>query len=675
MPTGVFLSEVRSRLDRVYADSGKRDFRFTRLTNRQIAWSLRDLLGIDRDFSGDLIEDPVGKHGESLQSELEFTPGHMELYLGVLQQAVKLAVPDLVDPPTPYVLHGNDWEKQHYLNRNDLAHGQRRKHRRYRGPEWLKDDFKVPLPPNHFFRIYIDDNRQEGAFRVRVYLRNRPPQEGGALQPHEFSVFFDKGFKSPMHTIDSFTLEAKPGVQVFEVFGNVYDYPGVDPGPLMDGEAPYGVTAHFKYRFLTLQNCSPLHSAADQPVTNKDWVINGDGHFVRADDIWMNAWGEEFGKINWLKPSHGGSNHDSRGKPAVFREVMKDTSYAVIERIEFDMPWQWPPASVQPYLEEGTLSDRAIAAGIKRFAHRAWRRPLTRGEDEELDALIQKKLSVNASRMDALRDLLAAVLADTRFLFYTDVESSERRQNFELVSRLAGFLWQSVPDNLLSELASRDESISDGQLSAAVERMIADSRSARFVEGFTADWVGFSKIDQIAINPNYHRNWNPKFKDYMKEESVAFMSTLLYDDLSCLNLLASDFVVANDVMAKFYGLPGPESGHRYSRVPAPEGRGGVLTQAAFLLAYGDGEDAHAVNRGVWVRSRLLGDPPRDPPPEVPALAEVEERSPGASALSTKGRLAAHRVGVCYDCHQDIVPGVWRWSAMAQPVCHVSVSFG
>lgn len=96
-----FLSLVRARLDRLYADSSERDLRFARLTNRQIAWSPRDVLKIDRDFSGDLIEDPVGKHGESLQSTLEMTAGHMEVYLAALQKAVNLAVPDLDNLPTP----------------------------------------------------------------------------------------------------------------------------------------------------------------------------------------------------------------------------------------------------------------------------------------------------------------------------------------------------------------------------------------------------------------------------------------------------------------------------------------------------------------------------------------------------------------------------------------------
>ena len=183
--------------------------------------------------------------------------------------------------------------------------------------------------------------------------------------------------------------------------------------------------------------------------------------------------------------------------------------------------------------------------------------------------------------------------------------------------------------------------------------MLADARAERFVEDFVYSWAGLPKVDQIAVNPNYYRWWNPKYKDYLRREPVAFIKTLLREDLSCLNLLSSDFMVINDVMAKYYGAPLPSSGHRFSRVPAIEGRGGILTQAAFLLGHSDGEDAHAVNRGVWLRGRLLGDPPRDPPPEVPALSDLDERDPDSLGLSTKERLAIHRKGICLDCHADI----------------------
>lgn len=649
-----FVMELAETLDHVTADSAQNDPRFLRLTNRQIVWSLQDVLQIDRDFGAELLEDPQHKHGQSLQSHLEMSAGYLESLLSVLQQAVELAVSDPQQPPPVYVLQGNDWEQQHYLNRNDLAHGARRHHRRYRGPQWLGDDFEVPLPPNHFFRIYIDDNRSQGQFRVRLRVRNEPPTDGGERQQHQMSVFFDKGFKSPMHTVGSFTVEAQPGVQEFEVLGNVFDFPGVDPAPLREDEEPWGVTAHFKYRFLTIQNCSPLTSPSDKPVTNQDWVIHGAAHFIRADDRWTDAWGNQFAVENWLQPSHGGSNHDTRGKPAVYREVMQDTSHVILEQVEFALPWQWPLQSSQPFLENGQLTDASVRAGLLNTAARAWRRPLLASEQQELQQQIDHAL-LQSDRVQAVREVLLSILADARFLYLTRSEQTVPLQNTELVSRLAAFLWQSVPDGDLQQLASQEQPIADSQLLAQVDRMLEDDRADRFVAEFAAVFMNFRRLDQIAVNPNYYGWWNPKFKDYMKAQSVAFFRMLLRDDISCLNCLSSDFVVLNDVMARFHGLPVPDSGHQFSRVPAPAHLGGLLTQPAFLLAHSDGEDSHAVHRGVWLRGRLLGDPPRDPPPNVPALDDLTEQLPEGAAQSTAARLALHGSGLCRDCHQDIDP--------------------
>lgn len=648
-----FLNLLSTRIDRLAADLGSRDFRFLRLTNQQIAWNWRDLLKIDRDYSRDLIQDAPGKHGQSAQSSLALTGSHLEVYLAALQRAVAEAIPNPDNAPVKYQLHGNDWEKMHYLSRNDLAHGPRRKHKPYRGPRWLEDNFQIPLPPNHFFRIYLHDNRTEGQFRVRVRLRNEPPQDGGAVQPHEMTVFMDKGFKSPMHAVDSFTVEAKTGPQVFEVFGNVFDFLGVDPAPVGEDEDPYGIETHFKYRFITIQNCSPLGSPSDTPMNNKDWIVHGDGHYVRADDQWVDAWGEEFGKKNWLKPSHAGAQHHTMGKPSVYKQVMKDTSHVVVERIEFDMPWQWPPASMQPFLENGKLTDNSIGGGVRALAQRAWKHPLSDDERSEIDALLGSELKSASSKTEALRNVLATVLTDARFLYLSDTSASLRNKNLEQVGWLAAFLWRSAPDKRLLALADRKEPLSETQLLSEVDRMLDDRRSRRFVSDFTSEWLNFSKLNQTAVNPNYYGWWNPLFKSYMKQESVEFLDLLLREKLSCMNLISSDFVVLNDMMAKYYGIPKPISGHRFSKLAAPEERGGILTQASFLTAHSTGEDAHAVLRGVWLKGHLLGDPPRDPPPAVPALEDLDV--PDANKLSTKDRLAAHRTGVCYDCHKDIDP--------------------
>lgn len=277
------------------------------------------------------------------------------------------------------------------------------------------------------------------------------------------TVFMDKGFKSPMHAVDSFTVEAKSGTQVFEVFGNVLDFPGVDPAPVREDEDPYGIETHFKYRFITLQNCSPLQSPSDTPVNNQDWVVNGDAHYVRADDQWIDAWGEDFGKENWLKLSHAGSYHPTMDKPSVYKAVMKDTSYIVIERIEFDLPWKWPVAGTEYFVDNGEFTPASITAGVRSVATRAWRHSLSQGACEELDTLIGDDLANTENNAEALRNVLATVLVDARFLFLNgdhatqnqSARESAQTANFQRVSWLAAFLWRSVPDQRLLQLAHR----------------------------------------------------------------------------------------------------------------------------------------------------------------------------------------------------------------------------
>jgi len=190
-----------------------------------------------------------------------------------------------------------------------------------------------------------------------------------------------------------------------------------------------------------------------------------------------------------------------------------------------------------------------------------------------------------------------------------------------------------------------------------VDRLLTDQRSKRFVENFVADWIGFTAFDQTAVDPNFYPQFRTHLKDYMKQESIEFFSEILFKDLSCLNFLESDFVMVNGALAEHYAILGVHT-QRFTRVAAPESRGGgALAQGLFLLAYSTGQDAHAVNRGVWIRSRLLGDPPSEPPPGVPSLPEPSADGKPGGPVSIKQRFEAHlKAGTtCYDCHRDIDP--------------------
>jgi hypothetical protein len=648
-----FLKRMVPLLARHEADARGPEDPLMRLSNSQLAHSLQDLLGVSRHVAGSLIQDPVHKHGFSLQNEFAISGGYMELYLEQLRLAVADAIPDLDTERNIYQLTGSDWEKQHFLTtwgRSELS-----RRNLYDGPKWLEDKFEIPLPPKHEFRMYVKDNRPEGEFRVRITVRNEPPTDGGKASKQELSLYLDEGFMRPYKRIDNFTVPVKEGSQQFEFFGNVREWVGVSLDPIVRTPAAnkHAMRQRLRtWRILSVQNNNNLVDFP-QPRAFGEPDRSGEVYLVRPDDIWIDAFGKQQGLFrSYLGPAaaHPGKKGTT---PSIFRDVMKKHGHVVIEQIEFELPY---PAGGSPtlkqFMTDNQLDRKSLPAKVREFAARAWRRPLDKETTAHVDKILAEEFAAGNSERGALRNALTIVLSDPKFMYISRAGLDVRARNHELVSRLTYFLWNGPPDSKLLLLADQPKALTNATLVREVDRLLADPRAKRFVENFTAQWIGFSAFDQIAIDPNYYRNWRPTTKEAMKGECVAFMSELLWHNLSCLNLLDSDFVTVNGRLARHYGMDGV-AGMKFSRVPAPAGRGGVLSQAAVLLAYSNGQDAHAVNRGVWLRARLLGDPPSDPPPDVPALADLPAEK--VDTFSIKQKLEAHRVGTCYDCHKDIDP--------------------
>jgi hypothetical protein len=335
---------------------------------------------------------------------------------------------------------------------------------------------------------------------------------------------------------------------------------------------------------------------------------------------------------------------------------MKTHGHVVIEKVEFETPFfeTWPPPAVQQFLTEGKLDGKEILAKLKSFAAKAWRKQLSGADVIHVEKTWAEEIAAGTSELEALQNSIVTILSDPRFLYLP------HSNNYDLVSRLSYFLWNGPPDATLAALAGAHRYLDDSVIEQQVDRLIADSRGRRFIEDFVAQWVDFTRFDQIAIDPNYY----PAFKDrglrireYMRQECVEFFAHVLHKDVSCLSFLESDFVMVNETLAEHYGIADVFT-PRFMPVAAPAHRGGgVLAQAAILLAQSDGQDAHAVNRGVWIRSRLLGDPPSDPPPDVPSLAEPSGDAKTGIPVSVKQRLDLHlKAGTtCYDCHKDIDP--------------------
>jgi hypothetical protein len=319
---------------------------------------------------------------------------------------------------------------------------------------------------------------------------------------------------------------------------------------------------------------------------------------------------------------------------------------------------QWPPKSHRKILFEVPGMDREdpayVSQVLSRFLTRAFRRKITEVEVARFTAFYQEIRPEFPSFEEAVRETLAMVLIQPDFLYLLEPARDEKRSidESELASRLSYFLWSTIPDERLMELATTGTLRT--YLTGEVERMLADRRAERFVQQFTDQWLKLDQVDNVAVNRDRYPGFDDRLKQDMCAETHAMLAELLRENLSSTLLLSSDFTMLNEPLAKHYGIPGV-FGRSFRRVPlSPElHRGGLLSHASILLSNSTGADSHPVRRAVWIRDRLLNDPPAPPPPNVPSLAEA---NPEFHKLSVREQLELHRtVESCNQCHRTLDP--------------------
>ena len=333
----------------------------------------------------------------------------------------------------------------------------------------------------------------------------------------------------------------------------------------------------------------------------------------------------------------------------------------IIESVEFvrnDYP-SWPPPLHRRIIHEGEdlTNSNHIKNIISRFLRRAWRRPISEGEITKWSAHFEFIRKQTDTPIAALKETLSAALASPHFLYLSEPLQSDKRRKLnahELASRLSYFLWSSMPDEELSALADSGRLLEGPVLQKQFERMLDDSKSDRFIKEFCGQWLDLEGVDRVAINPAVFKNFDNRLKSDMVGETQAFFKEILRSDTSSLQFIDADFTMLNASLAKHYGLAGPKS-QKFERVSLRgSGRpGGVLGHASTHLSGSDGVDSHPIKRAVWIRERLLHDPPNPPPPDVPG---VEESVPNFDKLSVREQLAVHRKKeACADCHRGIDP--------------------
>ena len=346
--------------------------------------------------------------------------------------------------------------------------------------------------------------------------------------------------------------------------------------------------------------------------------------------------------------------------------VIEDRPKLVVHSVEFQTPIDqaWPPASHTRILP-GRIADESdemyLRSVLTDFLSRAFRRPATNEEIDWATRYYAKVRPTASSFEAAMREVLTLVLVSPKFLYLPEYQPQHPPSpkapltDYELACRLSYFVWATMPDQQLIELAEQGKLRENTILAMQVERMLDDERSWEFVKGFAGQWLDVDGVDSVAINPEYFPDFDVDLKEDMKQESLHFFAEILNKRLSCLNFLQSDFVTVNDRLAEFYGIEKPKSGDfRRVTLPAKSVRGGVLTQANFLLGNSTGAESHPVYRATWFLDRIMGDPPGDPPADVPELDTDEDAS--ENKLSLRRQLEEHRKrDACNRCHRNLDP--------------------
>ncbi len=296
---------------------------------------------------------------------------------------------------------------------------------------------------------------------------------------------------------------------------------------------------------------------------------------------------------------------------------------------------------------------------VDEFAARAFRRPLSDEEKERLFGIMRFAWQRDASEADIFKTVIAAILANPNFLFRVeqDPEPDTKTQEgdgirkldgFELASRLSYFLWSSMPDQRLFDLAAAGEMTKHEVLEAEAKRMLADAKSVALVDNFAGQWLQLRDVSRLMPDPTKFPAFDGALRTAMRRETELFVTAMIREDRRVLEFLDADFTYVNERLAKHYGMP-EVVGDEFRKVPLADGRRGVLTHASILMLTSNPTRTSPVKRGKWILDNFLAQPPPPPPPNVPELEEGNE-----TLGSLREQMQQHRANEsCAVCHRTM----------------------
>ena len=575
-----------------------------RLNRTEYQYTMEDLLGFKMDYVDGLARDPLSPDGFLNNGKvLGMSSLQIEHYLKTARKAFQLILNEEEEPTVK--VSEVKWNKGNIRGPSSKLYVGKSDHRLGRVNYW-HGNFQQPP--------------KSGRFTIRIKARSEKKP----------------GYPSPI-------LEGSYG---FFVSGLTLNIQGSLPEVEIDSNETktYEISSYAKLFPMTLANVP-------------DDKINGVLTFRNSLDD-GNPLPKQLEKITETKDKKG----KIKKKKTNYYPEDPNFSKIIIESVEFvaNDYSSWPSKIHQQIIlpEEDLNNERTAKLVISRFLTKAWRKPIDSQTAEKWFQHFKKISRDENSSIYALRETLATSLASTNFIYLSEPKPNKSKPSIlsshELAARLSYFLWSSMPDNELRALADKNRLSDSKVLAIQIKRMLRDPKSNRFAEEFSKQWLDLGGVDRVAVNPRYHKNFDNRLKPYMQAESLEFFKEIFKKDEPMTQIIDADFTMLNARLAKHYGVEGPKS-QRFERtsLKGTNRAGGILGHASIHLSGSDGAESHPIRRAVWVRERLLHDPPKPPPPDVPG---IEESVKDFEKLSLHEQIEFHRKKEsCNDCHRTLDP--------------------
>jgi len=569
-----------------------------RLNRAEYTNAIRDLLGLEIDGRALLSSDDADQEGfDNVASVLSVSPALLENYLSAARTISRLAVGDTSLNP------GIDTFKLSKLLIQD---------------EQMSDNLPFGSQGGTAIRYHFP---LDGEYTVKVLLRREEYDYlVGMGEPHQIDIRLDgrllkrfsvggeaKGMTMP----ESFAGNTQ-GDPEFEVYMHTADAGLEARVPVTAGDHEVGVS--FVRRFWEPEGVSQPPQTGFARTTNEYYHGNPAVEFVYI--------GGPYGKI---EPG------DSPARRRVFLCNPKDA------------------AAEEPC---------AIKI-LSTIARRAYRRPVTEADLQTLLSFYRDG-RVGQSFDAGIQQGIERILASPSFLFRIERDpagiapgSVYPLSDLDLASRLSFFLWASVPDDELLNVAGSGKLQDPAIVEQQVRRMLRDPRSRALVDNFANRWLELSKLSGLVPDSAAYPEFDENLRDAMKQETQLFIASQLRENRSVLDLLTANYTFLNERLAKHYGIPNVYGNH-FRRVTFADGqRGGLLGQASVLAVTSYPNRTSVAIRGRWLLANMLGSPPPPPPPDVP---DLKDAGVDGQPRSLRQRMEIHRKNVaCASCHQRMDP--------------------